>query len=228
MSDQPQEATSERVERQKPRAEDVTVRDLRREDVDAAVQIHMQAFPGFFLTFLGPSFLRQLYLAYCDNPTTVAIVAVREKTGEILGVAIGALQPASFYRKLLVQRWLRFGLAALGAMLRKPSIIPRILRAVRYRGDSPEDETNRALFASAAVSPAAQGMGVGKLLNKGFLAGARNAGLPGAYLTTDADNNDAVNAFHQRQGWKLTSSFTTPENRKMNLYFYDFENPTGD
>jgi ribosomal protein S18 acetylase RimI-like enzyme len=196
--------------------------DLSKEHVRGAVDLHMQAFPDFFLTFLGRPFLSQLYLSYCDNSTTVALVAVSKARHEILGTVVGPLQPARFYKRILLRRWWRFGLAAVGAVLRKPSIVPRLMRAVRYRGDAPADGGERALLSSIAVSPAAQGAGVGGLLTKEFLGRVKAAGLPGAYLTTDAEDNDAVNAFYQRLGWKVEGAFTTPEKREMLHYTYDF------
>jgi hypothetical protein len=41
-------------------------------------------------------------------------------------------------------------------------------------------------------------------------------------LTTDAEGNDAVNTFYQRAGWRLESSFSTPEARRMNRYILDW------
>lgn len=222
MSDQPMSSSRQGCGADMQQSEDVVITALRAEHTNAVVDLHMQAFPDFFLTFLGRSFLRQMYLCYQDDPATIALVASRKTDDEILGAVIGPLQVASFYKRILVRRWWRFALAALGAVLRRPSVVPRLLRAVRYRGDAPVGETDRALLASIAVSPAAQGMGVGKLLTMAFLAKVREAGLPGAYLTTDAENNDVVNAFYRRQGWKVESRFTTPEKRKMLRYVYDF------
>jgi ribosomal protein S18 acetylase RimI-like enzyme len=213
---------SENAGPDQPRPTEVTVWELDERHVAPVVELHVHAFPDFFLTFLGRAFLRQLYLSYCHDPATIALVAMRENGGEILGAVIGPLQPGRFYKRLLLKRWWRFGLAACGAVLRKPAIVPRLLRAVRYRGDEPTGGGERALLASIAVSPAAQGLGVGKLLTQEFLARVQAAGLPGALLTTDAEQNDAVNAFYQRQGWKLEGFFTTPENRRMNRYVYDF------
>ena len=45
----------------------------------------------------------------------------------------------------------------------------------------------------------------------------------GAFLTTDAENNNTVNSFYHSLGWKIESAYETPEGRKMNRYVYDFE-----
>ncbi len=96
-------ATSER----EPSPHDVCVTELVKTHVEPVVELHMQAFPDFFLTFLGRSFLRQMYLSYCDDRNTVALVAVRKTNREILGAVIGPLQPASFYKRILLRRWWR-------------------------------------------------------------------------------------------------------------------------
>jgi GNAT superfamily N-acetyltransferase len=96
-----------------------------------------------------------------------------------------------------------------------------LFRAVFYRGAAPSGPT-RALLSSIVVVPTAQGSGVGKLLLSGWVAEAKRRGASGAYLTTDAEGNNSVNAFYERAGWKLESSYTTPEGRRMNRYILDW------
>jgi hypothetical protein len=43
-------------------------------------------------------------------------------------------------------------------------------------------------------------------------------GVTQAFLTTDADGNDAINRFHTAQGWRLTGKYVTREGRRMNRY----------
>jgi hypothetical protein len=59
-------------------------------------------------------------------------------------------------------------------------------------------------------------------LVQSWLDEARERGAVGCYLTTDAQNNDAVNSFYVSLGWMLESSYLTPEGRKMNRYIFDF------
>ncbi|MCP4589556.1 MAG: GNAT family N-acetyltransferase [bacterium] len=226
MTDQPVPETKDRDAQSAPEDAAVRIETLTSAHVGEAVELHMHAFPDFFLTFLGRSFLRQMYLAYADDPGTIALVANAGAGDQVIGAVVGPLEPASFFRRTLLRRWWRFGLAAVGAVVRHPGIVPRMLRAVRYRGDAPEDGAQRALLASIAVGPASQGLGVGKHLTQAFLEQARSAGAPGVYLTTDADDNDAVNTFYRRRGWVLEGSFATPENRRMHRYTWDFSTAT--
>src|SRR5204862_7639511 len=50
------------------------LRPMRKDDVRDVVRIHLDAFPGFFLSFLGPAFLRLLYRGILDDPTGIALV----------------------------------------------------------------------------------------------------------------------------------------------------------
>jgi colanic acid biosynthesis glycosyl transferase WcaI len=55
-----------------------------------------------------------------------------------------------------------------------------------------------------------------------WLDEVKSRGSKGAFLTTDAENNDSINKFYQKIGFTLESSYSTPEGRKMNRYIYDF------
>jgi ribosomal protein S18 acetylase RimI-like enzyme len=130
----------------------------------------------------------------------------------------GSAAPRGFYAGLLRRDWLRFGLASLGAVLRRPSVIARLLRAVRQPADSPGEPGTAGLF-SIGVDPALQGTGAGSQLVAAFRDAARRRGARRVYLTTDQIGNDAVNAFYRRQGFTVERQFVTPEGRAMNEYW---------
>ena len=191
--------------------------------VAEVVQIHLGAFPDFFLTFLGGRFLTEFYKAFLSEPTAITVVAESDN-GCVCGVVVGTLTPAGFFRRLLHRRWWAFALASAGALFRKPAIAPRLVRALGYRGEAPDDE-QRALLSSIAVAPSCQGAGIGRRLVDCWLAEAKRRGAIGCYLTTDALDNEAVNLFYLRTGWKLESTYSTPQGRRMNRYICDFESP---
>ncbi|GAB97094.1 GNAT superfamily N-acetyltransferase [Kineosphaera limosa] len=196
--------------------EPVELTQLREEDVAALAAIHRRAFSGFFLAELGEGFLREFYRGFLHDDTAIAVVA-RTADGPI-GAAVGTVAPQSFYSRLLKRRWHGFARAATGTALRHPRTIPRLARAVLYRGDAPEGLPDAALFASMCVDTSHAGGGVGAQLSQAWSARARALGAHRAYLTTDADDNDAVNRHHQRHGWIIESSYTTPEGRRMHRY----------
>jgi ribosomal protein S18 acetylase RimI-like enzyme len=198
----------------------MTIQPLASEHLDDVVRLHLDAFPSFFLCFLGPRFLREFYKSFIRDSQGLAYVAVA-KGRRILGVVVGPLDPRDYFRRLVKRRWWAFGLASLGYVLRRPSDAPRVFRALYYRGETPPGPV-RALLSSLAVQPAAQGCGVGRMLALRWTQEARRRGAPGCYLTTDADDNDKVNAFYRALDWKLEHTYTTPEGRRMNRYVLDF------
>jgi ribosomal protein S18 acetylase RimI-like enzyme len=184
------------------------------------IKIHIEAFPGFFLTFLGPGFLKEFYKSFLYDDQGIGFVAVEDN--RILGAIVGPFRPAGYFKRLLLRKWYVFCFASIGAVLRKPKVIKRLFRAVFYRGEAPQGK-DRALLSSIAVSPSAQGKGIGKALVMKWLDAVSARGGKGAFLTTDAENNNVVNSFYHNLGWKLDSTYETSEGRKMNRYVYDFE-----
>jgi len=180
----------------------------------------MAAFPTFFLSFLGHAFLREFYGSFLSDPVGLGFVALSDD-GRVLGVVVGPLNPSGYFKRLLKRRWWAFCLASVFAVLRRPTVLPRLFRAVVYRGESPAGPV-RALLSSIAVDPQVQGGGVGRLLVERWVAEVRAAGGTGCFLTTDADGNEAVNTFYRKLGWKLEGSYLTTEGRRMNRYVLDF------
>ena len=189
---------------------------LRRTDVAELARIHERGFPAFFLTSLGLPFLREFYRAHLDDPTAVAVVARLAggpQRGRPVGVVVGTTRPAGFYSRLLRRRGLAFALAGARGALRRPTAVPRLLRALTYRGDAPDPSF--ALLSSIVVDPAHGGSGIGAQLQQRWCEGAAAQGARRAYLQTDADENLAVRAFYRRCGWVETQVSTTPEGRRL-------------
>jgi GNAT superfamily N-acetyltransferase len=147
-----------------------------------------------------------------------------EDAGLVLGVVVGPQNPEGYFRRLLKRRWWAFCASSAWALVKKPTIAPRLFRAVFYRGEAPPGPP-RALLSSVAVAPEAQGKGIGAALVRRWVEEARARGAAGCYLTTDADNNEAVNRFYQKLGWTVESTYATPEGRRMNRYVLDFSPP---
>jgi ribosomal protein S18 acetylase RimI-like enzyme len=190
-------------------------------DIGAVTTVHLAAFPGFFLSCLGPRFLRELYRAIVADKEGIAFVAVDDDhlIGFVAGTADGG-----FYRRAARRRWFRFAAASAGALLRKPSIARRLFRALYA---PPATSSQGALLMSLAVDPDAQRSGAGTLLTRAFVAGAQRCGATAVILTTDKTANDSVNAFYRAQGFTLAAAFLTPEGRPMNEYILYIEKSDG-
>lgn len=199
----------------------VKIIKLKQSDVKSVVDVHMRSFPDFFLTFLGPRFLKEFYASFLVDDEGMGFAAIDEESGQIVGAIVGPVVPDGYFKRLLKRRFLVFCFASMSAVLKRPKVIKRLLRAVFYRGESPQGP-KRSLLSSIAVSPDAQGKGVGRMLVTRWTQEAKSRGSNGCFLTTDADGNEAVNMFYQKLGWKIESNYATPEGREMNRYVYDF------
>jgi len=198
------------------------VRPARAADLPAIVAVHQRAFPGFFLTMLGPRFLAELYQGFLQRRSGRLLVADME--GYVAGFAAGTLSPDGFFRELLTARWLAFGWAALGAAVARPwTVVPRLLAAIRYRGDRPSRLPQAALLSSIAVDPSAARAGVGGTLLTAYCEEAWKEGLRYVYLVTDRDANEPVNRFYTRHGFAVESELRRQDGRMMVRYVY--ENP---
>lgn len=184
-------------------------------DCSSVVDIHIRSFKGFFLTFMGPAFLSLLYRATIADPSGIAIIS--ENEGKITGFVTGTTQPSGFYTRLLKNHLFGFVWSSLQGFLRKPSILPRLLRAFSMPGQ-PLPVENCTTLMSIAVDPDCQGQGIGKLLVNAFLIEAHGKGSQHVNLTTDAVNNEAGNHFYKSLGFELFRKYTTPEGRIMNEY----------
>src|SRR5512143_2753337 len=183
--------------------------------VTEVVQVHREAFQGFFLSVLGPWFLREYYRSLLSGPSGFAFVSWDGPT--MTGFVVGTDQPRGMYRRLLRKRWWKFGLASVPALARHPSLIPRVAGwAVKSEHFAAAPGVGTLIQIS--VRPSIQGKGIGKALVEAFLAEARTRGLSEVNLTTDADGNDPVNAFYLRLGFARSRAFTTREGRRMNEY----------
>lgn len=196
------------------------------EDAPLLARLHQRAFPDFFLSRLGEPFLVQFYLGFIDDPTAVVVV-VRGDDHHPQGVAAGTTNAPGFFGRLLRRRLFGFVRASARAVLRYPSAAPRLLKAVLYRGDVPQGHEG-ALLSSICVDPALSGRGIGSVLLSGWTMRARDMGVERAFLTTDAEGNDAVNAWYQRAGWVVADQFVAAGGRLMNRYEFNLRTLDGE
>jgi ribosomal protein S18 acetylase RimI-like enzyme len=191
------------------------IRDMRSDDIPAVVAIHLESFSGFFLSFLGPRFLALLYEGVMDHPQ--GLVLVSESDSGIEGFVAGVTDQSGFYKRLIKKRVHRFAWASFGAVVRRPHVAPRLVRALGQSRRS-EQSAAKASLMSVAVRPGISGKGTGQQLVSAFSAALAARGVREYCLTTDRDANDRVNEFYRRLGFRLAGSFVTPEGRAMNEY----------
>ena len=193
----------------------ISLRSMRTADLEKVVEIHLKCFPGFFLSFLGPRFLKLYYKAILDF-SQYAFVA--ERAGSVAGFVTGIDNGFGFFRVILKTRGLQFAIAAVPTVLRKPTIIPRLLRAFKKGNSSSADGSPSVTLTFIAVDQAQQGTGTGQQLMQHFESIVRNDGFKRIFLETNADNNEAVCRFYERRGYSIVRTYVTSEGRRMHEY----------
>lgn len=189
------------------------VRDAIYDDVERIVEIHINAFEGFFLTFLGPKFLGLLYKGFIDK----GVLRVAVVDSDVIGFSAGTEQPELFFSNLRKEKWLLFFLAAVPSLIKKPSlVIKKLYGAIFYKGDSVARINNSFLLSSLAVDPCSEGKGIGKFLINDLnelLSGKRTSET--IYLITDKNENGSVLGFYNKCGFSIESEFKQSGQREM-------------
>jgi ribosomal protein S18 acetylase RimI-like enzyme len=195
-----------------------TLRDMRKEDIDRVVDIHLAAFQNFFLSFLGPRFLHCYYSCILEFQQ-IGMVATDSEN--IVGFAAGIDNGSGIYRKMLLGRGHEFVLAAIPALIRRPNIWMRLVRALWKKPIQENDCTVSITLTSIAVVLDKQGMGIGQELMDSFKELSKKRGASRIVLDTDADENDRVCRFYEREGFKIRNTYRTPEGRRMHEFTLD-------
>lgn len=198
----------------------ISIKELHSADkntIQAIARLHKRAFPAFFLTQLGIPFLTTLYTGYMEDRDSGIIVA--ESKGRIIGFIAYSKDYSRFYKGLIKNHLFNFAFCSLGAAVRHPSFIKRLLGAFK-KSDSVVKEEKYVELSSICVDPRIESKGLGsKLID--YLKGIVDFNTY-AYinLETDAEENEGANHFYVKNGFKLARTFTTSEGRRMNEYRY--------
>lgn len=185
------------------------------EYIKAIAELHKKAFPSFFLTQLGVPFLRTLYSGYMEDKDS-GIIAAEEK-GKLVGFVAYSNDYPRFYKGLIKNHLVKFAFCSIGAALRHPSFIKRLLGAFK-KSESVVKTERYVELASICVDPEIESKGVGSQLIdylKDIVDFNKYAYIN---LETDADGNDGVNRFYMKNSFVLEREFVTAEGRRMNEY----------
>lgn len=191
-------------------------------DLPGIVSTHRAAFKDFFLTQLGPAFLRGYYRTVLEYSGGILLAAAQDES--ITGFVAGFIDPSEFYT-LLRKKRMYLGLAALPWLIMHPANLVRAISNYRLtleesRETDPEI-SQVAELSSIAVGPSSQGTGAGKRLLAAFVDAAKKSGAAKIMLTTDAAGNDATNRFYVRAGFTLARVIRRPYGRILNEYEFD-------
>lgn len=191
----------------------MNVRKATADDVNTIVQIHLDAFEGFFLTSLGSKFLKFYYSCFIKSKETVTMVA--EENGVICGFYASTKVCKGFNSRLIKSNFLAFIMLSLKMLFTTPRSLLRLGKNLTKKGDRVEDDEDYAELYSIGVSKAAQGKGVGKLLLAESERVMKDEGVQRVSLTTDYYNNDQAVGFYHSMGYETLYEFVTYPDRRM-------------
>jgi ribosomal protein S18 acetylase RimI-like enzyme len=195
-------------------------RSIEEKDLSQVADVHIAAFPGFFLTSLGHSFLMVMYRSFMMSPGGVFVVD--EAEGRVHGFAVGVLKSAGKDRRLAARFFVRFLLALVPAVLRNPlRVLRRITGKLIFDGGQPEIPEGAVVLRSIGVLPKKKGEGVACRLLGYFEQIARERGATSVALTTDAVNNDRAIGFYLKNGYNVQQEFMQDGSRKMLMLLKD-------
>lgn len=198
----------------------IIVKELNSANKDYArtiAELHKEAFPSFFLTKLGLPFLHTLYTGYIEDEESGVIIA--EYAGDLVGFIAFSKDYSGFFKGLIKNHLIKFAVCSLGAVIRHPSFIKRILRAFK-KSESVIKEEKYVELASICVAPQIRNRGIGKRMID-YLKGIVDFDIyEYINLETDAKKNDDVNKFYMENGFILARQYITAEGRIMNEYRY--------
>ena len=189
------------------------IRKATANDVDIIVEIHTDAFKGFFLTSLGSKFLRFYYGCFVKSSETVTMVA--EEDGKIYGFSAATKASKGFNSRLIKSNIFAFGVLSFKMLYTTPIALLRLVKNLTKKGKGIEDNEDYAELFSIGVGKAAQGKGVGKRLLAASEEQLKKEGVLRISLTTDYYNNGKAIGFYHSMGYETMYEFVTFPNRKM-------------
>ena len=202
----------------------VTVREVKsneKELINEIVTIHLNTFTGFFLTFMGRGFLKQMYQSYCDYDESGLLVA--EEDGKALGFLAFSSNFSGLYKFMIKTRLIQFGWYSIGAFFRRPSAFMHIISAFLKPGEAKREEKYVEL-SSIGVDPDVKSKGIGSKLIDSLKNNVNFNKYAYINLETDAVDNEGAIHFYEKNGFVRERMFETDEGRKMYEYRFVGEN----
>lgn len=196
------------------------IENTEKDTINDIASIHLSAFTGFFLTFMGRGFLNVMYRSYTEYSNSGIFVAFEEEMP--VGFLAYSGDLSGLYKYMIKKRLISFGWYSLGAFFRKPTVFIRLIRAFLKPGETKREEKYVEL-ASIGVDPNVKSKGIGSQLIDALKVQVDFNEYAYITLETDAVNNDGANHFYKKNGFVLEREFETNEGRKMFEYRYRSE-----
>lgn len=191
----------------------IAIRKATRNDIEAIVRVHEAAFPDFFLTKLGTSFLRLYYNSVMNHKDGVLLACKMD--GILIGLCAGTVLSAGFNSKLIKANIIKFGIESMKILFTKPKALIHLMKNMSKEDSSAGDDGNYAELLSIAVDPKVQRSGAGKAMLLELEKVIKEKGGERLSLTTDYEDNEKAIGFYKSLGYEPWYDFVTYPNRRM-------------
>ena len=193
------------------------ITDKDKNVVEQIAKIHLNTFKGFFLTFMGESFLKLMYRSYLEHEESGILVAFDDNNP--VGFLAYSANLSGLYKYMIKKRLIQFAFNSLGAFFRKPAVFLRLVRALLMPAEAKREEKYVEL-ASIGVEPEVKSKGIGSALIDALKEQVDFSVYEYILLETDAENNEGANHFYLKNSFEKVREFETHEGRRMNEYRY--------
>lgn len=191
----------------------IVIREAIKSDIESIVSIHQDAFKGFFLTSLGPDFLRFYYSRFLTCADAKILCAIEDD--RVVGFAALAENCKGFNGRLVKRNLFSFALIAIKMLFTSPKSLLRLVKNFTKKSGEVNDIADYAELFSIGVLASEQGKGIGKLLLSASEDYVRTKKIAKMSLTTDYYNNDKTIRFYKAMGYYELYEFIAYPNRKM-------------
>lgn len=186
----------------------LSIRKMIEADLVNIVEVHSQAFKGFFIEQMGPLFIKAYYKILLAYEGSIAYV-YHGNNGLIEGFVVGFVQPKVFYKKFIRSSF-QLIIPVFAGIIRNPQLVIKIFGNIRRiifvesQNSKFEIDANTAELSSIAVINPSEG--IGSLLIDAFTEDAFSRDLTSITLTTESENNELVNNFYIKHGFERNGS----------------------
>lgn len=181
--------------------------------VKEVVDVHLSAFPNFFLSTLGAGFLRTYYRCFVEHKNGNLIVATMDD--KVVAFAAATSECRGFNTSLLKKNLFAFGCRFWVLLFTKPMAIVHLANNMTKTSEEVEDNEDYAELYSIGTIAVVQGKGIGTKLMERLEVRLKKQGVEKVSLTTDYVDNDSTLSFYKKNGYEVLYEFLTYPNRKM-------------
>jgi len=190
-----------------PSADPLTVDRVTPADVDAISRLHCTVLPDGFLVRLGPAVLSEIYAGALTAPGVIGLVT--RDGGSVAAFLLATADTRTLFRHVLRRRAPRLAVRLLGAALRDPRLVPRMLESLRYPatfGDTGPRRLPGAELIAIGVGPEHQAKGCARRLIRRLNAEFAALGVR-RYTVAAYSSNEAAGAFYRKLGFERLHEF---------------------